>query len=104
MHSKHFLLTSGPLACASFASMQVYAQAFPSKQITILAPAGTAKATLSKLNAEINKILAMSDVRKKLEDAGLDVGGGSSQQFTDFIGTEMTQWAKVAKDAGIQPE
>ena len=70
----------------------------------ILAPAGTPKATLSKLNAEINKILAMPDVRKKLEDAGLDVGGGSSQQFTDFIGTEMTKWAKVAKDAGIQAE
>ena len=70
----------------------------------ILAPAGTPKATLSKLNAEINKILAMPDVRKKLEDAGLDVGVGSSQQFTDFIGTEMTKWAKVAKDAGIQPE
>ncbi len=70
----------------------------------ILAPAGTPKATVAKLNAEINKILAMPDVRKKLEDAGLDVGGGSSQQFTDFIGTEMTKWAKVAKDSGIQPE
>jgi tripartite-type tricarboxylate transporter receptor subunit TctC len=70
----------------------------------VLAPAGTPKAIVAKLNAEINKILAMPDVRKKLEDAGLDVGGGSSQQFTDFIGSEMTKWAKVAKDAGIQPE
>ena len=70
----------------------------------ILAPAGTPKATVGKLNAEMNKILAMPDVRKKLEDAGLDVGGGSPQQFTDFIGSEMTKWAKVAKDAGIQPE
>ena len=46
----------------------------------------------------------MPGVRKKLEGAGLDVGGGSSQQFADFIGIEMTKWAKVAKDAGIQPE
>ena len=46
----------------------------------------------------------MPDARKKLEDASPDVGGGSSQQFTDFIGTEMTKWAKVAKDARIQPE
>ena len=70
----------------------------------ILAPAGTPKTTVAKLNAEINKILAMPDVRKKLEDAGLDVGGGSSQQFADFIATEMTKWAKVARDAGIQAE
>jgi len=70
----------------------------------ILAPVGTPKATVAKLNAEINKILAMPDVRKKLEDAGLEVGGGTPQYFGDFIGTEMTKWAKVAKDAGIQPE
>ena len=43
----------------------------------------------------------MPDVPKKLEGAGLNVGGGSSQQFTDFIGTEMTKWAKVAKDVSI---
>jgi len=70
----------------------------------ILAPAGTPKTTVAKLNAEINKILAMPDVRKKLEDAGLEIGGGSAQQFTDFIVAEMAKWAKVAKDAGIQPE
>jgi tripartite-type tricarboxylate transporter receptor subunit TctC len=70
----------------------------------ILAPAGTPKSTVAKLNAEINKILAMPDVRKKLEDAGLEIGGGSPQNFTDFIGSEMTKWAKVAKDAGIQAE
>jgi len=70
----------------------------------ILAPAGTPKAVVAKLNLEINKALAAPDVRQRLQDAGIEVGGGTSQQFTDFIGTEMVKWAKVAKDAGIQAE
>ena len=70
----------------------------------ILAPAGTPKATVAKLNAEMNKILAMPDVREKLQGAGLEIGGGTPQQFTDFIGAEIIKWGKVAKDAGIQPE
>lgn len=70
----------------------------------LLAPAGTPKATVAKLNAEVNKILAMPDVRKTLQDNGIEPGGGTPQQFGDFIGTEMVKWSKVAKDAGIQPE
>lgn len=70
----------------------------------ILAPAGTPKAVVAKLNAEINKALSAPDVRQRLQDAGIEAGGGTSQQFTDFIQSEMVKWAKVAKDAGIQPE
>ena len=70
----------------------------------VRAPAGTSKATVAKLSAEMNKIVAMLDVREKLQGAGLEIGGGTPQQFADFIGTEITKWARVAKDAGIQPE
>ncbi|MDB5878124.1 MAG: transporter substrate-binding protein [Variovorax sp.] len=70
----------------------------------LLAPAGTPKATVAKLNAEVNKILAMPDVRKTLQDNGIEPGNRSPQQFGDFIGTEMVKWSKVAKDAGIRPE
>lgn len=70
----------------------------------LLAPAGTPKATVAKLNAEVNKILAMPDVRKTLQDSGIEPGNGTPQQFGDFIGTEMVKWSKVAKDAGIQAE
>ncbi|MEJ8855765.1 tripartite tricarboxylate transporter substrate binding protein [Variovorax robiniae] len=70
----------------------------------LLAPAGTPKATVTKLNAEVNRILALPDVRKTLQDNGIEPGGGTPQQFGDFIGTEMVKWAKVAKDAGILPE
>lgn len=70
----------------------------------ILAPAGTPKAVVAKLNAEINKALSAPDVRQRLQEAGIEVGGGTPQQFGSFIQSEMAKWAKVAKDADIQPE
>ena len=70
----------------------------------LLAPACTPKAVVAKLNAEVNRILAMPDVRQKLLDAGIEPAQGSPEQFAQFIEKEMAKWAKVAKDAGIQPE
>jgi tripartite-type tricarboxylate transporter receptor subunit TctC len=70
----------------------------------ILAPAGTPKAVVARLNTEINKALNAPDVLQRLQKAGIEVGGGTPQQFTGFIQAEMVKWAKVAKDAGIQAE
>jgi tripartite-type tricarboxylate transporter receptor subunit TctC len=70
----------------------------------VLAPAGTPKDVVAKLNAEINKALNAPDVREKMLGAGVEPAGGTPQQFAEFIGSEMVKWGKVAKDAGIQPE
>lgn len=70
----------------------------------LLAPAGTPKAVVGKLNAEAHRILQLADVRKTLVDAGIEPGGGSARQFSDFIASESVKWGKVAKDAGIQAE
>jgi tripartite-type tricarboxylate transporter receptor subunit TctC len=70
----------------------------------LLAPAGTPKATVDKLNAEVNRILALPEVRKTLAANGIEPGSGTTQQFGAFIASEMVKWAKVAKEAGIQPE
>jgi len=70
----------------------------------LLAPAGTPKDVIAKLNAEVDKALAAPDVREKLATAGIEPGGGTPAAFAAFIQSEMVRWAKVAKDAGIQPE
>lgn len=70
----------------------------------LLAPAGTPKAVVAKLNAEVVRILALPDVNQKLQEAGIVPTTGRPEQFTEFIEKEMNKWAKVAKDAGIQPE
>jgi tripartite-type tricarboxylate transporter receptor subunit TctC len=70
----------------------------------ILAPAGTPKDVVGKLNGEINKALAAADVRAKLAAAGIEIQGGTPAVFADYIKAEVVKWAKVTKDAGIEPE
>jgi tripartite-type tricarboxylate transporter receptor subunit TctC len=70
----------------------------------VLAPARTPKDVVAKLNAEINKALAASDVQGKLTTAGIEIAGGTPQEFQDFIQSEMKKWAEVAQAAKITPE
>lgn len=70
----------------------------------LLAPAGTPKDVVAKINAEFNKALAAPDVRQRINAAGVETIGGTQEQFMAFIQMEMVKWGKVAKDAGVQPE
>jgi tripartite-type tricarboxylate transporter receptor subunit TctC len=70
----------------------------------LLAPAGTPKAIVAKLNAEINAALKLPDVRAKLEAAGIEIQGSTPQEYAALIKSDLVKWGKVVKDAGIQPE
>lgn len=69
-----------------------------------LAPAGTPKDIVNKLNVEINAILKLPEVRAKLEAAGIDVQGGTPQDYAAVIQSDLVKWGKVIKEAGIQAE
>jgi len=69
-----------------------------------LAPAGTPKAIIARLNAEINAALKLPDVRAKLEAAGIEVQGGTPQEYAALIKSDLAKWGKVVKEAGIQPD
>ena len=69
-----------------------------------LAPAGTPKAIIAKLNAEINAALKLPDVRAKLEAAGVDIQGGTPQDYSALIRSDLAKWGKVIKEAGIPAE
>ncbi|APW39979.1 ABC transporter substrate-binding protein [Rhodoferax koreense] len=69
-----------------------------------LAPAGTPKAIIAKLNAEINAALKLPDVRTKLEAAGIEIQGGTPQEYAALIKSDLVKWGKVVKEAGIQPD
>ena len=69
-----------------------------------LAPAGTPKAIVDKLNAEINAALKLPDVRTKLQAAGIEIQGGTPQEYAAVIKADLAKWGKVVKEAGIQPE
>lgn len=69
-----------------------------------LAPAGTPKEVVVKLNTEINAILKQPEVRAKLEAAGIEIQGGTPQQYAALIKSDLAKWGKVVKEAGIQAE
>ncbi len=68
----------------------------------LMAPAGTPPAVIAKLHRETVKVLAMPEVRKRLDELGLDLIGGSPDEFAVAIRSETPQWAKVIKAAGIR--
>jgi tripartite-type tricarboxylate transporter receptor subunit TctC len=69
----------------------------------ILAPAGTPKPIVDKLNAAINKALADPAVSSALEKAGINPTPGSTPETTaDFIKTELAKWAPIIKASGAQ--
>ena len=70
----------------------------------ILAPAGTPKDAVAKLNASINSALRMEDVRSRLVSAGIEIQGGTPEQFGNVIKAEIDKWGRIVKEAGIQPE
>jgi tripartite-type tricarboxylate transporter receptor subunit TctC len=70
----------------------------------LLAPAATPKATVAKLSAEANRVLAMSDVREKMLGLGADPAGNTPEEFARFIRDDQAKWSKLMKEAGIQAE
>jgi tripartite-type tricarboxylate transporter receptor subunit TctC len=70
----------------------------------LLAPAGTPQAITDKVHQETVRVLRQPDVRKKFEDAGLDVIGSSPAEFAEVIRSEIPYWAKIIKEAGIKAE
>ncbi len=68
----------------------------------LMAPAGTPPAVIDKLHRETVKVLAMPEVSKRMDELGLDLIGGSPDEFAAAIRSETPQWAKVIKAAGIR--
>jgi tripartite-type tricarboxylate transporter receptor subunit TctC len=72
---------------------------------SILAPAGTPKPIVDKLNAAANKALADPAVTDALKNAGVDPTPGSTPETTaDFVKTELAKWAPIIKASGAQVE
>ena len=70
----------------------------------ILAPTGTPREIVNRLNAEINKAINAPDMKDKLAANGVDPLGGTPEQFAEFIRSESSRFGKVIKAAGIKPE
>lgn len=70
----------------------------------VLAPAGTPREIVARLNSEIVKVLNSSDVKERFARQGVEVRTSTPEQFGEFVRAEVGRWAKVVKDAGIKAD
>lgn len=72
--------------------------------IGLLAPAGTPRTVIARLNDASAKVLGMPDVKKTLAFSGMTAAPGSPDQFGSFIEKEIAKWTKVARAARIEAD
>jgi tripartite-type tricarboxylate transporter receptor subunit TctC len=70
----------------------------------LLAPAGTPRAVVQKLNAEIVRVLPLPDVKEKLAGDGSEFGKNTPEEFSKFIKEEIAKWGKVIKASGARAD
>ena len=70
----------------------------------LIAPKGTPKAIIDKLNAAANEALKDPQLRELMLSQGNEIGGGTPADFAALIKSESTKWSGVVKTANIKPE
>lgn len=70
----------------------------------IIGPARLPQKIVTRLNAELRAILESPDIRERFFAIGLEPAPTSPEEFGNIIKSEISRWAKVIKDAGIQVE
>ena len=68
----------------------------------LLAPAGTPRAAIERLNREVTKILETGEIRDRLQAQGAEPMPGTPEAFAAFMQEERAKWAPVVKQAGVK--
>ena len=66
----------------------------------LLAPAGTPREVVQRINTEIGKVLSTPEARKLMSSAGVDVSIAGSEDFGKLIASELGRWGKVVRETG----
>ena len=69
-----------------------------------LAPAGTPKSVVARLNTETLKVLKMREIQESLIRQGMDPTGSTPGEMDAYLRSEIAKWTRVAKEAGIKAD
>jgi tripartite-type tricarboxylate transporter receptor subunit TctC len=70
----------------------------------LMAPAGTPKPIVDKINAAINEVFKLPDIRKRLATMSMQAAGGTPADMAAFVKAETARWADVIRAANIKIE
>jgi len=101
------LATSTPQRIPAFADVSTLVElGYPNVVVSnwsgIVAPAGIPKEIVERLHLEIQKILAMPEIRQRLEGLGVEPSPGRPEEFAALMRSEFLRWNKLVRDAGIK--
>lgn len=103
------LMVTSPQRLASLPDVPAAAEAgYPAFQATnvtgIIAPAGTPRDVVDKLNAAVQKVIAQPALREKFAGIGAVATGGSPEDFSAYIRDDFSRWTRVVKEANVKVE
>jgi tripartite-type tricarboxylate transporter receptor subunit TctC len=84
------------------------AETFPGFEVLawqgVMAPAGTPRDVIGRLNLEIRAVLEDAEVRQKLVNAGLEVAHGSPEDFAELIQKDYVKYSRIIREAGLKAQ
>jgi tripartite-type tricarboxylate transporter receptor subunit TctC len=68
----------------------------------LMAPAGTPRPIVDKLNAQANEVLQSADLKRRMAEFGAEIGGGTPEEFGQFIASEIKRYESIVKLSGAK--
>jgi tripartite-type tricarboxylate transporter receptor subunit TctC len=67
-------------------------------------PANLPKDVVTKVNAEVRKVIENPEIKKQLGERGMDAFSGTPEDLAKFVNEQLVLWTRLIKEAGIEPE
>ena len=101
------LLVTAPKRVPMLSDVPTAAEAgyatFEATNVTgLIAPAGTPREVVEKLNAATQKVLAQPAIQERLAQIGAASAGGPPERFGDYIKEDFAKWTRIVKDANVK--
>jgi tripartite-type tricarboxylate transporter receptor subunit TctC len=100
------LAVTSPKRSSSFPDLPTIAETVRGYEVVnwfgILAPAGTPRSIVSRINGELNAALASPALKERLAAQGADVVGGRPEEFAKVIRADFAKWATIVKQSGAR--
>jgi tripartite-type tricarboxylate transporter receptor subunit TctC len=68
----------------------------------LMAPAGTPRPIIDKLNAQANEVLQSADMKRRMAEFGAEIGGGTPEEFGQFIVSEIKRYESIVRLSGAK--